>query len=315
MENKSSGAGAIIAILFGIIILGVLGGASGGNGRNENGDIRGANDEKNEVLLAGTRPAQTDERERERAQREYDQAEKERAEAARYGEQSPYEGLVRISRSSGTRSPFAKHEYITIEALRGNDVDVLVTGWRLESRVTKAYGFIGKGVSVPVLGSTQNIEEPIWLAPGERAIITTGRSPIGISFKENICSGYFEQYQDFTPSISRNCPSPRNEIEEAGIELYDDECYSYVRRLPRCKIITDIPEEDEEPELTSSCRLFVEERLTYNGCTDAHRLDRDFDKGVWRVFLGSYAELWREDRDIIRLLDQNGKTVDLVSYD
>lgn len=314
MENKNSGAGTIIAIFIGILVIGVLGGASGGGGTG--GSNRTAGGEKNEVLLAGTRPANTaDEKEADRAQRERDQAEKEHAEAITYGEQSPYEGLVHISRSSGTRSPFAKHEYITIEARSGNDVDVLVTGWKLESRVTKAYGFIGKGVSVPVLGSTQNVEEPIWLAPGERAVITTGRSPIGISFKENICSGYLEQYQDFTPSISRSCPTPRNEIEEVGIERYDDECYDYVRRLPRCKIITDIPEEDEEPELTSSCRLFVEERLTHNGCTNAHRLDRDFDKGVWRVFLGSYAELWREDRDIIRLLDQNGKTVDLISYD
>jgi len=237
------------------------------------------------------------------------------------GESSPYEGMVSIS-AGRAREGFAQTEYLELTATRGNTSDIPITGWTLESAVTGVRATIGQGTSLPFPG-TSNAVATLLLQPGERAYVVTGRSPIGVSFKINKCVGYFEQYQDFSPRLRRECASPEQEFDDysnlpiTNVRLEDDEreeCRNYIdRNVSRCELVTKNLDE-VRPHLSLSCIDFIESTFTYSGCVENHRFDTNFFGSEWRVFLGSHAELWREEREIIRLLDQNGKTVDILDY-
>ena len=94
----------------------------------------------------------------------------------------------------------------------------------------------------------------------------------------------------------------------------------------RCEIdTTDFDERDKDdelivdPELSNVCKDFIRNDLTYGGCVAFHENDSNFYDDEWRVYLGGTKQLWRKGTDddaleIIRLLDQNGLTVDLWRY-
>jgi hypothetical protein len=64
-----------------------------------------------------------------------------------------------------------------------------------------------------------------------------------------------------------------------------------------------------------TCKDFVETYLNYNGCVDTHRSDADFNGSVWHIWLGRDDEpLWRDQHEVVELLDRDGKTVDAFSY-
>ena len=141
-------------------------------------------------------------------------------------------------------------------------------------------------------------------------IVTTGRSPVGISFKENKCAGYFEENQDFNPSLQTNCPTASQEFSR----FYNGEddkgtCVAYVRSIPYCATETRASN-----NVSSSCENFVEKHLNYNGCVDTHKADPDFLGSTWRVFLGQREELWRSNRETITLLDGQNKVIDSITY-
>jgi hypothetical protein len=139
----------------------------------------------------------------------------------------------------------------------------------------------------------------------------TGDSPIGVSFRENMCVGYFSQRQTFHPSLWSSCPSGLTEFEQyyEGNRLEDDQCYSYVQSLPLCTAVTDTPS-----DLSYDCENLIDDYLDYRGCVDAHRFETRFYTNRYRIFLERGSELWKPSREAIRLLDANGKTVDLYSY-
>lgn len=238
------------------------------------------------------------------------------------GEPSPFEGLVRITSWSNGQADIAQEEHLVIEADFGNDIDIPLTGWRLESAVTGNYGTIGYSSELPITGKI-NTQNPLLLPPGGQAIIVTGSSPIGTSFRVNICSAYLEQFQNFKPEISNYCPTPAEEFEdffdEDSITKLDrnesdyDLCRDFINTLPQCTLYRkDL--RDVSPRLPSVCQSFVRTELSYQGCIENHRYEPDFYKDEWRVYLGNRGELWRDRREIIRLLDAQDRTVDIFSY-
>jgi len=214
--------------------------------------------------------------------------------------------------------------YRTLEltANSGNESDVPVTGWTLESVVTGQRATIKGGTHLPYPGVVNTVST-IFMAPRDKLLVTTGRSPIGVNFRVNMCTGYFEQYQNYSPRLRKECQSPVDEFDEFSlvpttnvrIEKDDREiCRDFVvDNIDRCEI-NRVDLSDTELRLTNQCKDFIESTYTYSGCVANHKFDTGFYKNEWRVFLGSYAELWREKREIIRLLDQNGLTVDIIDY-
>ena len=156
-----------------------------------------------------------------------------------------------------------------------------------------------------------NASEDIVLPPGTRAIISSGRSPIGASFRENKCICYFSTFQTFYPSLPQNCPLPSDELADRyGADyIRDASCIEYVDKLTRCQVALTPP-----LGLSGSCKEFVVKNFNYNGCVDAHKNDTNFLSDTWRVFLDRSTPMWRAKYEIVKLLDINGKTVDAFSY-
>ncbi len=225
------------------------------------------------------------------------------------GETSTYRSSISLSQNTrGATGESPEEEYIVIRASAGTSEGVRISGWKLVSAVSGASLTIPEGVATLRTGSV-NQASAVVLMPNEEAIIVTGRSPVGASFKETLCTGYLEQYQEFVPSLSNQCPVPLAEFDDYFGNDGDPECESATRNILYCET-TPRP----SSSLSSSCRTFLSERLSYNGCVRAHERESDFASPTWRLFGGSSRALWNDERDTIRLVDETGKIVDVLSY-
>ncbi|MBI2048990.1 MAG: hypothetical protein HYT29_00945 [Parcubacteria group bacterium] len=226
-------------------------------------------------------------------------------------EKSPAGNTVSFYGKGNARIADATREYVEIRAPRTNTQPIRISGWTLKSSVTGKSAGIGTGVYTPISGS-MNPEQPIYLSPGGRAFITTGRSPKGYSFRLNLCTGYFEEFQDFSPWLPLNCPYPRDENLPSGPNGLTDACVNYIEKIGRCEAqVQPLPLSFSNDPL---CQEYVGENINYGACVDTHKSDPDFYSTEWRVFLGRDQELWKAERETILLLDESGKVVDSVSY-
>ena len=154
---------------------------------------------------------------------------------------SKWNGLVKIGQGNASGEDYPRYEYITLRNESDNE-RIDITGWSLTNGRDRKYFPVNdkqmKGVSNRItipkgakifIPNGINPQENIVLAPDEEAIITTG-APFGVktSFKENICSGYIQESEDYnySPSINNNCPDTP---DEKGVDSLDDVCYKFFR--------------------------------------------------------------------------------------
>jgi len=220
---------------------------------------------------------------------------------------SPLSGKISITNVSrgGTSS---SGEYVTLRAASANKDKILLTGLRLESVSSGRSVTIGKGVQMPFQNQI-NVEQPIYLSPGDTAYIITGQSPLGVSFKLNICTGFFNQFQGFTPSIPSRCPAPRSEPLPPPENQYNDQCIDYINSLPGCQVIIQPP-----ASISPECQRYVTTEISYTKCVNSHKNDKNFYEPDWRVYLNHSDALWKSKREIIHLVDKGGKIIDVVTY-
>ncbi|MEX0934026.1 MAG: hypothetical protein WD003_02085 [Candidatus Paceibacterota bacterium] len=222
---------------------------------------------------------------------------------------SLFTGRVSFSGRARATEEDPDREYLIIKASTNNLGPVNISNWSIRSAIT------GKGV--PTLGTGTRLyysgriagQGAIFLEPGETAVVATGQSPVGTSFKLNICSGYLEQFQDFSPAIRKQCPRAFDEEPDTGLGGLKDPCLNYLEDIRRCEIIITPP-----LTLSNECRVFIAENLNYNSCIDNHRNEETFFLPEWRIFLRRSDELWKGGRETILLIDNTGKTVDSLSY-
>lgn len=253
------------------------------------------------------------EREIKQAQEDLEKAQEELVKLEKFGNSSPYKGKVTIvKRTSGPRADDVDKEYVELRASKENASVISLKGWRLKSLISGRSLEIEEASYLPHFGQV-NTELPVNLRAGDKIYVTTGRSPIGVSFRVNKCSGYYQQFQKFTPRLKEQCPDPEDEIllYEGDRNIFiDNECLDFVERISRCEIRTsNIPK-----TLSFTCQEAIADEIGYSSCVEKHKDDDDFIQPEWRVYLKREAELWREKREIIALLDQDGKTVDVYSY-
>ena len=210
----------------------------------------------------------------------------------------------------GVRADNAQDEYLQIVADSRNTASVDIAGWSLESALSGLRVYIPGGSSAFLMG-TANTMGPITLDPGGLAIVSSAVSPVGISFRENACTGYLSQFQSFSPPLSSECSAPSSilPLTEENLRTYGDGCFDIVNSLQSCEFPRELPD-----TLYPSCRAFLADRLSYNGCVQQNRNRSAFQKNMWRVYLGRTTSLWRTQREIVRLTDITGKTVDAFSY-
>lgn len=232
--------------------------------------------------------------------------------AVSFGTPSPYRGKVFLENFvSGAGSINPEREYVVLNVSSNVPVGIDISGWKLESGTTGKEAIIPKGTKIPRSGII-NAATPIVVTSGERVLISSGQSPIGASFQENVCTGYFAQYQSFYPALPRICPTPDNELKKFyRPQPYsrDLACIQKVQNIQRCTLVGTIPQ-----GLTTSCSTFLTNYMNYNGCVSAHENNGSFLGNTWRVYLGRTQSMWRTQYETIKLLDAQGKTVDMFSY-
>lgn len=227
-----------------------------------------------------------------------------------FGPSSSYRGVIRMNRSISNAGSDPKNEYVELYVAQDAGAPVSISGWTLVSEATGNSAVMPKGTEMPTNGVVNEAQDII-LTPGKRAIIVSGTSPIGASFRENKCIGYFSTFQQFSPSLPQNCPAPSDELSTyygAGY-IRDVACIEAVNKVPRCQVTLSPP-----VGLSGVCQNFMIQYLNYNGCVGAHQHDADFKGDTWRVYLNRTTPLWRAKYEIVKLLDRDGKTVDAFSY-
>lgn len=227
---------------------------------------------------------------------------------------SPYYGKVKMSRISGVRTQDPSKEYLTLTTDLEKTETVNITGWYLKSAVTGYYAVIGKASLLPF--PFTRVESDIILQQKDKVILTKGFSPIGISFRTNKCTGFFEENRTFIPHLPLKCPLPEDEKLPKFSDIYDrnDECLDIIERIPRCttkgnEFIRDLP--DTVPQ---SCKTYITTQINYNSCVANHFDDTDFPGNEYRVYLNKFGPLWRLKNEKINLHDRSGLIVDSISY-
>lgn len=222
------------------------------------------------------------------------------------------ESSVNIPRAEFSESsPLVPHSTFpgsTLQASRTPDTEFVTiripTGMTLSSADGLAFeDDLGNRKALPLQGSTLVSQgtlpplENMTFTASDTLIITSGRSPLGTSFRVNKCSGYLGQFQNFVPPLTLSCPLPKTEISAA--------CAPQANTLTACRSLVDAA-----PLLksgaTPACVNEVQTKLTYGGCVALHKNDPEFATHEWRIFLGSNALLWNKSSSL-SLINRSGQ--------
>ena len=251
---------------------------------------------------------------------------------------APQAQYVSLGSGNASYSYQPYEEYITIENRGEAAVDI--TGWQLRNGKDKRPYYTSGSLQrfsadIALIPQAARLIDPtgnvslgnVVLERGEKAIVTTAlpgtQSPYKLhSFKENICSGYLENMEEyaFTPPLNQNCPRPAS---ERGQENLEPSCRDLISTLSSCREPRfDAKDIKGEPcnncvngkRVSSQCYAFIQEHFTYRGCVAYHKNDPDFSGRTWRVFLGRGWEMWAEDYESIELFNNLGQLVDYESY-
>lgn len=233
------------------------------------------------------------------------------------GELSPLYGKVRLSDNQwGANAVDANEEYVSIRALTTNTESINITGWSLQSMITGARVYIPDGVGNVVMHNVNPTYE-VTVDPGQEVIISTVASPIGVSFQTNMCTGYLGQFQRFEPELDRSCPNPADIIQPtiSNIQMYGSECMHLASTLQRCDYLTTSAAQSSGITVTQACLTHLQTVLTYTTCSAQYSSSTEYKNGSkWRIFLSQPNALWRSEYEVIRLLDETGRTVDVYTY-
>ncbi len=216
---------------------------------------------------------------------------------------SPYSSRAGISEVMNPGS-VASAEYVNIYVSSGS-TPIDITGWSLESDITGSRAVIGTASPLP----GRKDADRIVLTKESRLYLISGSSPSFGSFQLNRCTGYFNNSGRYIPEIPFSCPNPLDNIPET-LEDNDEDCVDFIQSLDTC----ELPRQSLVGRLSSACRAYINSAASYDACVDTHAQESNFYSNNWHVYLGSRGILWKEKHDTIRLLDREGRTIDVYTY-
>ena len=212
---------------------------------------------------------------------------------------SPWAGKIVVTSLRGT-SKTAESEQITLTN-KSTSETISITGFVIQNSRGGSFA-VPKGHELP--GSSAVANDPIRLRPGEQAVISLGKQERQMNFRENLCTGYFDEASRFSPSLSHRCP----EIEPRGFSQLSDRCVQRLEATPRCRMFKTDQFTD------SACAAFGQAHYTYDGCVRDNRDRPDFYAKRWLVWMQRDTEFFGNIRDRVTLRDTEGKVVDERSY-
>lgn len=296
-EGKSSGGGGSTGMLLVIVLVVLLGlFKEAPVNFNFNGTNSGSNyvAPKDEAGIQQEVYRLTDEVRELKKQADLDK---------RIGPLSTLAKTIRLS-ASNIWSDNPDQEYLELYVERGAPSKIQLSGMEIRSAISGAAVTIPNGVYRPEFSRTNNLD-PIILNPGNKVFLISGKSPIGYSFQANKCSGYFTQFNEFTPSLSYSCPSPRDEGYPSVPLKWRSACFDYIDSLSQCTMpLNFLPE-----NIGAECTEYITTNISYDSCVEKHRFDKDFYTGDWYVYLNRPEELWLPSREFIKLIDRQKQTI------
>jgi hypothetical protein len=196
-----------------------------------------------------------------------------------------------------------RDEYVTLHLASDAPSRVLITGMQIKSAPTGRGSTLPRAVYRPDFGRI-NYDDPVYLQPGDTAYITTGTSPVGYSFRVNKCTGYFNQSASFNPPLPYECPRASDEDLPTIGANYRNACLNYIESIGTCTMpLNDVPN-----DLGPECSSYVATKINYNTCVENHKLDADFYKPEWRLYLKQPENLWQNQRELVKVIDLSGNT-------
>ena len=173
-------------------------------------------------------------------------------------------------------------DYLLVSLKNGETSPIKLSGLKIELG--------GEQITIPqgadtFIASQVNKLDDIIIAPEEIAYINIGRSPVGVSFKENVCSGYLAETQNFTPKFSSSCPRQSPPIG----------CEAEFASIPKCEGPIKI-----KHSFTPLC-LDAVLKLNYNDCL-AENLNQKNFLGNWRIYLNQEGDFKFEGGEEVKLV-------------
>lgn len=213
-----------------------------------------------------------------------------------------YHGWVSLSAGTAGSAIYPGREYVSLTITKENLSYLDVSDWSLVNSAGQQFK-LGNASNLPLRGQL-NPEQKIILNAGDTIIVSSGASPLGVSFRQNACSGYLEQFQDFFPPIDQNrCPNSYY----YGNGLSND-CRNYINDIPSCQTVVDFP-----PGVSAACQSYISNEIGYNACVRTSENSPEFLGNTWRVYLNQNAEIWKP-HDMITLRDSENKIVASIKY-
>jgi len=223
---------------------------------------------------------------------------------------SPLRGLLWISRVYRSSDP--AREYIALSSTSALPKETVLTGLTIKSVSSGQTVQIPQGVLIPQTNQT-NVLEDIRMYPKQTVYIVSGKSPLGYSFLTNTCTGYLSQFQSFIPGLPQSCPRLQNVQTPPPPNQLSDSCLDYIKNFPACRIIANpaAPLTDQQYD----CLTFIQDHTGYQNCLTQHQRDSSFwSTAQWRIYLNHTERLWKTEREVIWLLDKDGKFISQYSY-
>lgn len=213
-----------------------------------------------------------------------------------------------VLQNVGTRQTDTQEEYIDVvyrtSSVSENPLPIDISGWTIENKQGDRFAF-GYTANLPYANQV-NILSRLIVPPASTVHIITGQSPIGSNFRVNTCTGYFTQFNRVTPSLTQKCPQPSEEPAQTNLP---DVCLDYIESLPHCRI-----PQNTLLDIGNACRAYITNNISYSGCVANHKIDSDFYRNEWYVYLARSTELWKDKRETIILRDQQGNMMAELEY-
>lgn len=221
---------------------------------------------------------------------------------------SKYKGRV-LLKASKAKATKPIDEWLELSLPSRSDIDsVSITGWKIKNSRNEEL-VIKQGAYI-VYSASINQQNDIILKRGQTAFLVTGRSPIGVNFVTNICTGYFNQFNKFNPPLRKDCPHPASEPEFFSAESQlSDNCLNYIESLRRC--VMPFP---SSLSLDIPCANYVNKNINYDTCVKTHKFDTDFEGNEWRIYFERDQEFFKQSREKIVLYDNERKEVARIEY-
>jgi hypothetical protein len=214
-------------------------------------------------------------------------------------ELSPYFGEINFGGvSAGTLYSLGT---ITLDADLNQNETVDITGWQIKALNGGEY--IPQAIQV-YDPSGLTAPSDIQMKNGDVVYLYSSSAPFNLRINE--CSGYINQFANFTPQIPENCP----QVNYSEIQNFTGQCQQYIETLGACQVpdMSNL----EIPRTDYACQDYLENNFTYKSCFTDHEGDANFlSNQVW-VWMGS--NVINPYHDKVELLDRNGLLVAIDTY-